>query len=271
MPRWREAALICLVVNARHVKNVPGRKTDVCDAEWLATLARAGLLKPSFIPPEKLRRLRLVSRQRQKLAGMLAAEKNRLGKVLADAGVRLGVVVSDINGKSARAMIAALIGGATPEASGQARRAAGSRRHAGDRRRARRRDQRRARLRAAIDRQAHRHAGAEHAPSIDAYLIAGLDQPEERTRSRCLQTIPGIDDGAAMLLVEIGTDMALFAGARPPGLVGRHLPGQQQERGQTQARAHAQGQHLRAPPAVRVRPRRAQDPVGVPGQVQGRR
>jgi len=110
-----KAGLACLVVNAHHVKNVPGRKTDVCDAEWLATLARAGLLKPSFVPPERLRRLRLVSRQRQKLAGMLAAEKNRLGKVLADAGVRLGVVVSDINGKSARAMIAALIAGATPE------------------------------------------------------------------------------------------------------------------------------------------------------------
>ena len=103
------------MVNAHHVKNVPGRKTDVCDAEWLAALARAGLLKSSFVAPEKLRRLRLVSRQRQKLVGMLAAEKNRLAKVLADAGIRLGVVVSDINGKSSRAMIAALIAGATPE------------------------------------------------------------------------------------------------------------------------------------------------------------
>ena len=125
---WLErAGLNCMVVNAHHVKAVPGRKTDIADSRWLAMLARAGLLKPSFVPPEKLRRLRLVSRQRQKLVGMLAAEKNRLGKVLADAGkskrfaanrthrVRLGVVVSDLNGKSARAMIAALIAGATPE------------------------------------------------------------------------------------------------------------------------------------------------------------
>ena len=101
---WLErAGLNCMVVNAHHAKNVPGRKTDIADPRWLAMLARAGLLKPSFVPPEKLRRLRLVSRQRQKLVGMLAAEKNRLGKVLADAGVRLGVVVSDVRGESARA------------------------------------------------------------------------------------------------------------------------------------------------------------------------
>ena len=82
------------VVNARHVKNVPGRKTDVGDAQWLATLARAGLLRGSFVPPAKLRELRLISRQRQKLVGQLASEKNRLHKVLTDGGVRLGVVVS---------------------------------------------------------------------------------------------------------------------------------------------------------------------------------
>ena len=91
------------VVNARHVKNVPGRKTDIGDAQWLATLARAGLLRGSFIPPAKLRELRLIARQRQKLVGQLASEKNRLHKVLADSGVRLGVVVSDLHGQSARA------------------------------------------------------------------------------------------------------------------------------------------------------------------------
>src|SRR5262245_30338123 len=80
---WLErAGFKCLVVNARHVKNVPGHKSDISDPRWMAMLARAGLLKPSFIPPEKLRRLRLISRQRQKVVGMLAAEKNRLGKVL---------------------------------------------------------------------------------------------------------------------------------------------------------------------------------------------
>lgn len=208
-----KAGLACLVVNAHHVKNVPGRKTDVCDAEWLATLARAGLLKPSFVPPERLRRLRLVSRQRQKLAGMLAAEKNRLGKVLADAGVRLGVVVSDINGKSARAMIAALIAGATPEEALQ---------HA-DRRLKTPREEIAAALDGEISEE-HRFvltATLEHIDyldecvrTFDAHLLAGLDRPEEKNALALLQTIPGIDlIGAAMLLVEIGTNIALFAGA----------------------------------------------------------
>ena len=103
------------VVNARHVKQVPGRKTDAGDAEWLAMLARAGLLRGSFVPPAQLRELRLIARQRQKLVGMLASEKNRLHKLLTDGGIRLGVVVSDIHGQSARAMIKALIQGATPQ------------------------------------------------------------------------------------------------------------------------------------------------------------
>ena len=99
------------VVNARHVNNVPGRKTDVADAQWLATLARAGLLHASFIPPANIRHLRLIARQRQKLGGMLAAEKNRLHKILSDAGIRLGVVVSDVHGQAARAMVKAIIAG----------------------------------------------------------------------------------------------------------------------------------------------------------------
>ena len=82
--------LIAWVVNARHVKAVPGRKTDMADAQWLATPARAGLLRASFIPPVQMRQLRLVARQRQKLVGMCSAEKNRLHKVLVDAGIAVG-------------------------------------------------------------------------------------------------------------------------------------------------------------------------------------
>ena len=93
------------------VRAVPGRKTDMADAQWLATLARAGLLRASFIPPVDLRQLRLVARQRQKLVGMCSAEKNRLHKVLVDAGIRVNVVVSDIHGASARAMVKSLIAG----------------------------------------------------------------------------------------------------------------------------------------------------------------
>ena len=111
-----EAGIEGCVVNARHVKQVPGRKTDVCDSEWLAELGRCGLLRASFIPPRDLRELRLLTRYRRKLSGILAGEKNRLHKVLDDAGIRLGCVVSDIDGVSARAMVEALIkGGSTPE------------------------------------------------------------------------------------------------------------------------------------------------------------
>jgi len=115
------AGIRAKVVNARHVKNVPGRKTDVGDAQWLATLARAGLLRGSFVPPAKLRELRLIARQRQELVGQLASEKNRLHKVLTDSGIRLGVVVSDLHGQSARAMVKAIIGGQPPHRGAQAR------------------------------------------------------------------------------------------------------------------------------------------------------
>lgn len=99
------------VVNARHVKNVPGRKTDVKDSQWLATLARFGLVRNSFIPPKELRNLRLLSRYRTKQVNTLAGEKNRLHKLLDDAGIYLGNIVSDINGVSAKAIIKGLING----------------------------------------------------------------------------------------------------------------------------------------------------------------
>jgi transposase len=77
----------------------------VADAQWLATLARAGLLRGSFIPPAHIRYLRLIARQRQKLGGMLSSEKNRLHKLLADPGIRLNVLVSDIHGQAGRAIL----------------------------------------------------------------------------------------------------------------------------------------------------------------------
>lgn len=93
------------VVNARHVKQVPGRKTDINDAQWLAILARSGLLRGGFVPPQHFREYRLIARQLQKLTGIASGEKNRLHKLLTDAGIRLSVVVSDLYGKSAKAMI----------------------------------------------------------------------------------------------------------------------------------------------------------------------
>ena len=107
------AGIFAMVVNAHFIKHVPGRKTDMCDSEWLAVLARFGLVRGSFIPPKDLRELRLVSRYRRKLSAMLASETNRLHKTLDDAGIKLGAVVSDIKGVSAREMVAGLIAGKT--------------------------------------------------------------------------------------------------------------------------------------------------------------
>ncbi len=100
-----------IVVNAYHVKNVPGRKTDVADSKWLAQLAMFGLLRASFIPTRDLRDLRMITRYRTRLSGTLAAQKNRLHKTLDASGIRLGAVVSDIDGVSARDMIDGLIEG----------------------------------------------------------------------------------------------------------------------------------------------------------------
>jgi len=106
-----EASFTVLVVNAQHIKTVPGRKTDVKDAEWIADLLRHGLLKASFIPPLPQRDLRDLTRQRTNLVQDRARVVNQLQKVLEWANIKLTSVVSDIMGVSARAMLAAMVGG----------------------------------------------------------------------------------------------------------------------------------------------------------------
>ena len=207
--------IVAWVVNARHVKAVPGRKTDVADAQWLATLARAGLLRASFVAKADLRSLRHIARQRQKLGGMLASEKNRLHKLLTDAGVRLGVVVSDLHGHSARAMVKAIIAGkSVPEVLSLA----------SNRLRAKREDIFEA-LQAEELSPAHRFVLAEimaHIEELEARmvrfdqaLLSSLVEAGYQVPLQLLQTLPGIDlMGAAMLLVEIGADMSVFGSAQ---------------------------------------------------------
>jgi len=199
------------VVNARHVKAVPGRKTDMADAQWLATLARAGLLRASFIPGAQFRQLRLVARQRQKLVGVLSAEKNRLHKVLVDAGIRLGVLVSDVHGQSARAMIKALIKGEPiHEILDLKGRLGASREELFE---AMSTEQFSATHAFVADEiMQHIEYVEQRIARMDAYLLAGLKawQPQ----LNLLQTIPGVDQiGAAMLLVEISADMSAFGSA----------------------------------------------------------
>lgn len=111
-----EDAFTILVVNTQHVKQVPGRKTDVKDSEWLAQLLECGLLRASFVPPPAIRELRDFTRYRHQQIRDRVQEVNRLCKVLEDAGIKLSTVASDVIGVSGRAMIEALIGGTTDPA-----------------------------------------------------------------------------------------------------------------------------------------------------------
>jgi len=100
-----------LLVNPRHVKQVPGRKSDVSDAEWIAQLLQCGLLQGSFVPKRELRELRDLTRYRAQLVSEATRVANRVHKVLEDANIKLGAVASDVLGKSGRAMLWALNGG----------------------------------------------------------------------------------------------------------------------------------------------------------------
>jgi transposase len=111
-----EGALEIVVANAQHIKKVPGRKTDVKDAEWIADLLCHGLLRSSFVPPKPIRELRDLMRYRRKLVESQAAERNRLLKVLETANIKLASVATDVFGMSGRLMLRALIAGkATPQ------------------------------------------------------------------------------------------------------------------------------------------------------------
>lgn len=202
------AGIEAWVVNAHFVKHVPGRKTDMSDSQWLAVLARFGLVRGSFIPPQDLRELRMVSRYRRKLNTMRASEINRLHKILDDGGIKLGGVVSDINGVSAREMVAGLIEGKSiDELLGMARGALKLKRED---------------LQAALDGDLsarhlfvlkHLHAHIDilerNLVELDAYILGAMTPYQ--WAHRLLQTIPGIDQiASALILIEIGDDMTRF-------------------------------------------------------------
>ena len=202
------AELKTYVVNARHIKQVPGRKTDVKDSQWLAALARFGLLKPSFVPPVDLRELRLLTRYRIKLVATLASEKNRLHKILDEAGIRLGGVVSDINGLSAQAIIAGLIA-RQPVAD------------LVDCARGRLKAKREA-LRQVLDEslserhrllleELHHHICflEQQVQGLDEQILAAMAPYQQQWQ--LLQTIPGVDAiSAALMIAEIGVEMERF-------------------------------------------------------------
>jgi transposase len=204
-----EMGIPCYVVNARHIKNVPGRKTDVSDSEWLAELARCGLLRPSFVPPKDFREIRMVTRYRKKVIGMLGSEKNRIHKILESAGIKLGAVVSDIDGVSAREMIAAIIEEShTPEQIAQMARGRLKSKEADlvKSLKGRLSDRHRFLLKRI---QNHIQWLENHISEIDRQVEKAMIPYKEQWQ--LLQTIPGVDKtSAAMLLAEIGVNMDCF-------------------------------------------------------------
>jgi transposase len=202
-----------LVANAYHIKQVPGRKTDVKDAEWIADLLRHGLLRGSFIPPAEQRRLRDLTRYRTHLVEERARLTNRLQAALEDANVKLSSVVTDIRGVSARAILEALIGGETDPAL------------LAELARGRLRAKRDLLARAVVGRFTAHHAFlvTDHLSHLD-YLEEAMERVsaeiEERLRDeqeaiRLLDGVPGISQRAAEIIVaEIGTDLRRFPSAK---------------------------------------------------------
>ncbi len=210
-PVWAilEDEFDCLLVNARHVKQVPGRKTDVSDAAWLCQLLEAGLLQRSFVPPKPIRALRNLTRYRKAQIGERQREANRLHKILEDTGIKLDCVATDILGASGRAMLDALVAGTTdPDVLAELAKG---------------------KLRAKIPALKEALVGrfdAQHALIVSA-ILAHLDFLDEQIELlsdaieeqlapfaaavELLCTIPGVQRRTAeSVIAEIGTDMSRF-------------------------------------------------------------
>src|SRR5438046_4524788 len=210
-PVWAilEDEFDCLLVNARHVKQVPGRKTDVSDAAWLCQLLEAGLLRRSFVPPKPIRALRNLTRYRKAQIGERQREANRLHKILEDTGIKLDCVATDILGASGRAMLDALVSGTTDPhllaelAKGKLRAKIPALREA---------------LEGRFDRQHGIVVGAilAHIDFLDEQIELLSDAIEEQIRPfakavELLCTIPGVQQRTAeVIIAEIGDDMSPF-------------------------------------------------------------
>lgn len=212
-PVWNllEEHFELMLVNAHHIKQVPGRKTDVCDCQWIAELLEHGLLRASFVPDRAQRDLRDLTRQRTQLLRDRARVVNRLQKELEDANIKLGSVASDITGKSGRAILDALVmGGFSPEQMAELVHA----------RMAAKKPQLREALRGHVT-DHHRFMLRMFLERIDGLdrMVALFDQriqevmsPLEREAVQRLDEMPGFDRRTGQnVLAEIGTDMSRFA------------------------------------------------------------
>lgn len=204
-----EGSMEVILANAKHIKNVPGRKSDIQDCEWIAKLVRCGLIEESFIPPRPIRELRDLTRYRKKLVNQATAERNRVQKVLEDANIKLSCATSKVFGASGREIIQALIGGEqTPEEMAQLAKG---------------------KLRGKIPElveslkgylsEHHRYLLEKSLEHLE-FLEGSIEDLEQKIsdclepyREDCelLQTIPGVkEQTAASLIAEIGNDMSRF-------------------------------------------------------------
>jgi transposase len=229
-----EGSFTLLVVNAQHIKAVPGRKTDVKDAEWIADLLRHGLVRASFIPGRDERDLRELTRYRTALVRERAAEVNRLQKVLEGGNIKLGSVVSNVVGVSGRAMIEAMLGGTDDPAT-----LAGAAR---GRLRAKQGE-----LEAALQGRMNQHQRfllgiqLRHIDDLAAAITAVDSEIEARLRpfagaAERLRTIPGVGERTAqVILSEVGADMTRFHDAAHLASWAGLCPGHHESAGRRQS------------------------------------
>jgi transposase len=212
-PIWNllEDVLDLMLVNARHIKQVPGRKTDVKDCQWIAQLLGCGLLSRSFVPPRPQRQLRDLTRQRAQLMQDTSRVASRIQKVLEDANIKLASVASDALGKSGRAMIRALIEGQLQPAA-MAQLARGKLKEKipqlTEALQGRVNDHHRFMLRQLLEQLEQIEKQVE---AFDARLEEVMS-PLEQQMIRRLDEIPGLDQRSAQVVIaEIGCDMSRFA------------------------------------------------------------
>jgi len=228
------------LLNARHMRNIPGRQTDVSDASWICQLIEFGLVRPSFVPPQPIRELRNLTRYRKAQIEERTRETQRLDKILQDAGVKLSSVASDILGRSGRAMLGALVAGTT-DTDVLADLALGK-------------------LRKKIPalREALTSRFSAHHAVIVASILSKMDFLDELIANlsteidtaiapfahqlQLLDTIPGIDQRTAQgLLAEIGTDMGVFATASRLASWAAVCPGNHESAGRSKSGATRKG------------------------------
>jgi transposase len=219
-----------VLVNPQHMKAVPGRKTDIKDSEWLADLLRHGLLQPSFIPPKPIRELRDLTRYRKSLVAERTQEVNRLQKMLEGANIKLASVVTDVLGKSGRAMLEALAKGES-DANELAALARASLR------------KKIPQLQKALNGLAQPHHRfligqiLQHIDFIEGAITQVQREIEQRLGEQAeevelLQTIPSVKaNAAAIIIAEIGTDMSRFPSAKHLASWAGVCPGNKQSAG----------------------------------------